>query len=164
MEPTKLTKKISQYLTSSVMAARNTSDFSRVEKISRYVKHMISSKRPSDCVLAILMSCKEAFRDLARATLLITDSQLIAFTLRSKLANQSRHLKSISCEGIRSGFILAVTDQDAEFCSAAFTSLSQAAQVIFSPSIICIPYFGNSGQLLCVLQLEPKGELHANKK
>lgn len=95
------------------MAARNTSDFSRVEKISRYVKHMIISKRPSDCVLAILMSCREAFRDLARATLLITDAQLITYAFRSKLPNQARNFKYISCEGIRSGFILAVTEQDA---------------------------------------------------
>jgi hypothetical protein len=69
------------------MATRSNSDFGRVEKISRYVKQVINSKRPSDCILAILMACKEAFKDLARATLFIVDPQLITLTNQLKQPN-----------------------------------------------------------------------------
>lgn len=51
----------------------------------------------------------------------------------------------MSCDGVRGGYILAVTDKDIEMCSPAFKSLTEATKNIFSTEVISIPYFAGTG-------------------
>ena len=130
---------------------KGVSDFARVEKLGRHVKQMMTAKKPVDCILAIFQSCKEAFKNLLRSSVFIIDHQLISQLESGKYsAIQARLLKKVSCEGIQSGYVIAITDQDTDFFTASFRSIEEAKILVFNQSICRVPFFSNTGTLLCV--------------
>jgi hypothetical protein len=54
----------------------------KLEKISFQVHSMIQAKKPLDCVLALIDSCREAFTSLKRCTVFFVDDAYQLFVTK----------------------------------------------------------------------------------
>lgn len=79
----------------------------KLEKISFQVHSMIQAKKPLDCVLALIDSCREAFSSLKRCTVFFVDDAYQLFVTKGNKQNK-HNFKSVPCHGVPSGSITGV--------------------------------------------------------
>ena len=115
---------------------------------------MMNSKKPVDCILHLLESCKEAFQNLTKANVYIVDTTLQYFVSGGNSGIYSRHYRQVSCSGSPNGVILAVYGAPEEYTNPAYADTEFGSKVIFSPGLISVPVFGPNEQLLLTLQVE----------
>jgi hypothetical protein len=56
----------------------------------------------------------------------------------------SRHYKQVACDGPPNGVILAVQVSPEEFSQPAYSDIEVGSKVIFSPTLLSVPVFGQN--------------------
>lgn len=91
---------------------------------------MIIAKKPIDCALSVITSAKAAFTNLKNVTLFVVDINLQYFMAQG--GKNKQHYKDVPCEGVQSGTIMGIFNDENEFCAPAYGNLEKGSQIIFT--------------------------------
>ena len=114
---------------SALGAGSQKIDIKKVEMINQNVLQILTSKTPFETMQQVIKTFKQAFKNVARCTMFVTNRYLQAFVFKD-IGENKRFIKAIQM-GNRNNIVYAIFPDIKEYCKPIFTSIQAAAKPIF---------------------------------